>query len=289
MAEKRPIYQIEDLYCQYKSNKYPVLQIKDLQIEDAQVYFFVGSSGVGKSTILETLGLMNNTIKSNGNTKFIFNSEDGNVDFTTIWNKGDQKLAEFRKNHLSFIFQSTNLFNYLSAYQNAAISQILQGKKIEEANLRSRQLLLKLFNQDFVKEIVNGKSVLEMSGGQKQRLAFARALGTSYSVLLADEPTGNLDHHNARNLIEQLVQQVHSTRKTAIIVSHDIDLSVDYGDQIVLIRRETFEESGQTMTQGKVDKHSIYKSKDGIWSAPNGSEISSDALKSLLKASIQDI
>lgn len=289
MAEKRPIYQIEDLYCQYKSNKYPVLQIKDLQIEDAQVYFFVGSSGVGKSTILETLGLMNNTIKSNGNTKFIFNSEDGNVDFTTIWNKGDQKLAEFRKNHLSFIFQSTNLFNYLSAYQNAAISQILQGKKIEEANLRSRQLLLKLFNQDFVKEIVNGKSVLEMSGGQKQRLAFARALGTSYSVLLADEPTGNLDHHNARNLIEQLVQQVHSTHKTAIIVSHDIDLSVDYGDQIVLIRRETFEESGQTMTQGKVDKHSIYKSKDGIWSAPNGSEISSDALKSLLKASIQDI
>lgn len=289
MAEKRPIYQIEDLYCQYKSNRYPVLQIKDLQIEDAQVYFFVGSSGVGKSTILETLGLMNNTIKSNGKTKFIFNSEDGNVDFTTIWNKGDQKLAEFRKNHLSFIFQSTNLFNYLSAYQNAAISQILQGKKIEEANLRSRQLLLKLFNQDFVKEIVNGKSVLEMSGGQKQRLAFARALGTSYSVLLADEPTGNLDHHNARNLIEQLVQQVHSTRKTAIIVSHDIDLSVDYGDQIVLIRRETFEESGQTMTQGKVDKHSIYKSKDGIWSAPNGSEISSDALKSLLKASIQDI
>lgn len=288
MVDLKHIYEIRNLYCQYKSNKHPVLKIDDLKIEDGKVYFFVGSSGVGKSTILETLGLMNNTIKTNSKTDFLFNSGGESVDFTKVWNKGDRSLAAFRKNHLSFIFQSTNLFNYLSAYQNAAISQILQGKKIEEANLRSRQLLLKLFSNDFVREIVKGKSVLEMSGGQKQRLAFARALGTSYSVLLADEPTGNLDHHNARNLIEQLVQQVHSDKKTAIIVSHDIDLSVEYGDQIVFIRRQAFSENGQELMQGRIDQQSIYKAENDSWLDYAGNRISKEELKRLLKTSIQE-
>jgi len=283
-----PVYQIANLSCQYQSNIHPVLRIENLTIEQGKVYFFVGSSGVGKSTILETLGLMNNTIKFNRETRFYFHSNGEKVDFTTIWSKGDRSLAKFRKENLSFIFQSTNLFNYLSAYQNAAISQVLQGKKIEEANLRSRQILLKLFAKDFVKEIIEGKGVLEMSGGQKQRLAFVRALGTSYSVLLADEPTGNLDHHNARNLIEQLVDQVHADQKTAIIVSHDIDLAVDYGDEIVLIQRESVYDRNETRINGIINSHSVFKSEADQWIDSQGNKMYNASLNEQLKARIHE-
>ena len=128
-----------------------------------------------------------------------------------------------------------------------------------------------------------------MSGGQRQRLAFARALGTDYSVLFADEPTGNLDHHNAQKLLKILSDIVKNEKRTAVIVSHDIDLAVTYADKIVLIRKDSEGEGDKFHYFGIVDEHSVYEKKHEAW-LNHGSKQSfaTEDLASVLKTAIRD-
>lgn len=284
------VFEIQNVACQYRSNYRPVLEIDHLQIEKGKVYFIVGSSGVGKSTILETLGIMNNTIKIKDGGFINFLADNQTIGLSELWSKSERTLAKFRSDYLSFIFQSTNLFNNLSAYQNACITQILKGHTSEEAELKARQLLSKLFPKEFVKEIVEGKKVVEMSGGQRQRLAFARALGSDYEVLLADEPTGNLDHHNANKLITILKNIVNRDKRTAIIVSHDIELSVNYGDRIVLISKKVEKVGKQEYKYGLIDESAVYRRiGDSLWAnLGTQKEFSSTEMITMLKEAIKD-
>jgi putative ABC transport system ATP-binding protein len=287
--DKEILYEVRNIHCQYRSSTRPVLQLDDLNIYRGQVYFIVGASGVGKSTILETLGLMNNTIVCSNNSVMTFHGQTGTEDLTSIWSKKEQDQANFRKKYLSFIFQSTNLFLNLTAYENASISQVLHGKRLDEARLKARQLLSKMFPKDFVKEIVNGKKVVEMSGGQRQRLAFCRALGTDYSILFADEPTGNLDYNNAQKLLQTLAEIVKNDNRTAVIVSHDIDLAVKYADTIILIRKELVESSEVTHSMGVVDHASFFNRAGEKWNNSSSQQpIPPHDLVTLLKEAIRD-
>lgn len=287
--DKEILYEVRNIHCQYRSSTRPVLQLDELNIYRGQVYFIVGASGVGKSTILETLGLMNNTIVCSNNSVMTFHGQTGTEDLTSIWSKKEQDQANFRKKYLSFIFQSTNLFLNLTAYENASISQVLHGKRLDEARLKARQLLSKMFPKDFVKEIVNGKKVVEMSGGQRQRLAFCRALGTDYSILFADEPTGNLDYNNAQKLLQTLAEIVKNDNRTAVIVSHDIDLAVKYADTIILIRKELVESSEVTHSMGVVDHASFFNRAAGKWNNSSSQQpIPPHDLVTLLKEAIRD-
>ncbi len=287
--DKEILYEVRNIHCQYRSSTRPVLQLDELNIYRGQVYFIVGASGVGKSTILETLGLMNNTIVCSNNSVMTFHGQTGTEDLTSIWSKKEQDQANFRKKYLSFIFQSTNLFLNLTAYENASISQVLHGKRLDEARLKARQLLSKMFPKDFVKEIVNGKKVVEMSGGQRQRLAFCRALGTDYSILFADEPTGNLDYNNAQKLLQTLAEIVKNDNRTAVIVSHDIDLAVKYADTIILIRKELVESSEVTHSMGVVDHASFFNRAGEKWNNSSSQQpIPPHDLVTLLKEAIRD-
>lgn len=287
--DKEILYEVRNIHCQYRSSTRPVLQLDELNIYRGQVYFIVGASGVGKSTILETLGLMNNTIVCSNNSVMTFHGQTGTEDLTSIWSKKEQDQANFRKKYLSFIFQSTNLFLNLTAYENASISQVLHGKRLDEARLKARQLLSKMFPKDFVKEIVNGKKVVEMSGGQRQRLAFCRALGTDYSILFADEPTGNLDYNNAQKLLQTLAEIVKNDNRTAVIVSHDIDLAVKYADTIILIRKELVESSEVTHSMGVVDHASFFNRSAEKWNNSSSQQpIPPHDLVTLLKEAIRD-
>jgi len=283
------LYDVQNISCQYKASHFPVLKLTELTIYKGQIYFIVGASGVGKSTILETLGIMNNTIIKNDNAKMNFHGKEGWIDVSDIWNTSERNQARFRKDYLSFIFQSTNLFLNLNAYENATVSQVLQGRGLAEARLKARQLLMKLYPKDFVIDIISGKKVEKMSGGQRQRLAFARALGTDYSVLFADEPTGNLDHHNAQKLLKILSDIVKNEKRTAVIVSHDIDLAVTYADKIVLIRKDSEGEGDKFHYFGIVDEHSVYEKKHEAW-LNHGSKQSfaTEDLASVLKTAIRD-
>lgn len=285
------VFQIKDLKCKYPTSQWPVLEISELNIPVGEIVFFVGSSGVGKSTILETLGLMNNTISSNGAT--IFNYTNGNdvKSLAAFWKKDENELASFRRKNLSFIFQSTNLFNNLTAFENVCLSQIVQGKTREKAELDAKRMLKRMFKKDNVEdeelilEIIRGKKVTELSGGQRQRLAFVRAVITDYNVLLADEPTGNLDWGNAHNLMKVLVENVREEGKTAIIVTHDINLALEYGDRIVLIQKRR-DPAKKKRVYGLIDTSSIYTKQNGTWQNVEQERLESGRLAEHLKSQL---
>ena len=235
-------YKINNLACKYKTGKNPVLFVENLEIEKGEVVFFLGASGVGKSTILETLGLMNNTILANPSTKFDFFDKSSCINMINIWNKRESYLAKFRKMHLSFIFQSTNLFPNLNAEENVLLTPMLQSLSQFKAKNKVRPLFKNIFTKEY-KEVLSDKKISEMSGGQRQRLAFVRAIASNYTVLLADEPTGNLDWANANNLMKHLIDDIKSKGATSVIVSHDIALAVEHADKIIYIDKVLNSES----------------------------------------------
>jgi ABC-type lipoprotein export system ATPase subunit len=230
------LYNISSLKCSYNQGKRVVLEIDHLEIPAGKTVFIIGVSGIGKSTILETLGMMTNTLHSPRETVLRFNDSvnDKQYNLADLWKQEDWRLSAFRNTHFSFIFQNTNLMNNLSAFENVQITQLIQGKSLLESRQRTKEILevlgLKDINQD--------QNISNLSGGQRQRLAFARAIAPEFSVLFGDEPTGNLDMNNAHNLMDVLKQIVNTKNRSAIIVSHDIDLALKYADIIIYIKKD---------------------------------------------------
>jgi len=262
-----PVYHIKDLACQYNASSTPVLQIEELNLFKGEIVFFVGASGVGKSTLLETLGLMNNTIDFQKSGEFWFENKNSREDLRGIWSRPEKDLSKFRQENLSFIFQSTNLFPNLSAFENVLLTQIVEGRSYDEAAQNAKSMIYRLFpNQRDRDEIVeDGKAIMELSGGQRQRLAFVRAAISKYAILLADEPTGNLDWWNAKNLIEILVDKVKSEDGVTVIVTHDIDLATEYGDRIVLIRKEFRDPKDESSSYGVLNSKGIFTRDQDKW------------------------
>lgn len=230
------LYKISGLKCSYNLGKRIVLEIDQLEIPAGQTIFIIGVSGIGKSTILETLGMMNNTLYQPQATTLVFNDPTSGKshNLPELWGKKDQVLSGFRNEHFSFIFQNTNLMNNLSAYENIHITQLIQGKTIHQARKKTREILEVIG----LEEITENQHINTLSGGQRQRLAFSRAIAPDFSVLFGDEPTGNLDMNNAHNLMDVLKQIITEKKRSAVIVSHDIDLAVKYADMIVYINKE---------------------------------------------------
>jgi len=269
MEKEKSIYEIRDLRCAYDKSRV-VLHIEELDIPQGKVVFFVGPSGIGKSTILETLGLMNNTVLSAEKIEY------SEIDLFKVWTWSDEKRSELRKNDFSFIFQQTNLMPNFTAYENVMVTTMIQGGNDVDINARVREVLEKM---DLPTE---DRPIQMYSGGQKQRLAFARAILPDFKVLFCDEPTGNLDPASARNLMEVLVKDLHQKQATAIIVSHDMDLSLLYADMIVLIRKENRSEGmDKEDYYGKIDVQSLYLRDGEMW-INQGQKMTSIELKSKL-------
>lgn len=262
MAES--LYQIRNLYCQYETSPYPVLYVDELDIHKGSVVFIVGPSGVGKSTILETLGLMNNTIKTNEESLFEFqNGQHQKEDLLKLWKKNEKEIANFRKQHLSFIFQNTNLFSTLTVYENIVLPALLQGDPKREAIRKAKNILKEIAPN------VNGhKKISEISGGEQQRVSFARSIIAKSSILFADEPTGNLDASNAANIMSKLISYLHNNNSTAVIVTHDIGLTVKHADKIVYINKKTLNENNN-YSYGKISNDSTFIKQGNYWKPRN--------------------
>ena len=268
-------FEIKNLKCSYEckaTNPKVVLQADELTIPKGEMVFIVGQSGCGKSTILETLGLMNNTIQSAG--KFtIFPEEGKEIEVTDVWQRKNNILSDIRKKYFSFIFQQTNLMHNFSIWENAVIPQLIKGgdKKYDDT-----------LKQVGLQQIIDEKkeNVGELSGGQQQRLAFVRAFMPNFNIIFGDEPTGNLDPVNADNLMKIVADEIHKgTDKTAIIVSHSPELSVKYADRIIKIHKEELQQGD---TFGKIDRDSIYEKRNKDW-YHNETFVSDNDLKTMIQ------
>ena len=266
-------FEIKNLQCSYEfkaTHPRVVLKVDELIIPKGEVVFIVGKSGCGKSTMLETLGLMNHTILSA--EKFLLFPEEGKeMDVTAVWRQKNSVLSDIRKKYFSFIFQQTNLMQNFSIRENAVIPQLIKG-----GDKKYGDTLLQVGLEHFVK---NKQNVGELSGGQQQRLAFVRAFMPNFNLIFGDEPTGNLDPENADNLMKIVADEIQkSADKTAIIVSHSPELSLKYANRIIKIHKK---ESQQGDNFGKIDGDSIYEKRNDTW-FHNEKHISSEKLYTII-------
>lgn len=249
------IFEIQNLKCSYRKTGeiHPndmVLEIDSLQIPKGKVVFFVGPSGVGKSTILETLGFMNKTIVSVDTFNYC------GQDVKNVWEWDDNKISDFRNSEFSFVFQQCNLMDNFTAYENVMATALIQGMNWNEARKKTHHVLELMelpANED--------RPIYEYSGGQRQRLAFARAILPTFNVIFGDEPTGNLDPKTAENLMEVLTSVVRKENASAIIVSHDMHLAVDYADMIVQIQRVPID-GEKEKHKGLINASSFYEKQE---------------------------
>lgn len=260
-------FTIKNLECAYKDG-HTVLRVPLLEVPFGKIFVFLGPSGVGKSTLLETLGLMNHTIKTG---QVIFSR--GNVDFLNLWTNDQKSIPDLRSEHMSFIFQENNLLDNLSAIENAMIPLLIQGETEENARSIIREWCINL-DLAFINEKTR---VSELSVGQKQRLAFIRAASPRFTVLFGDEPTGNLDEKNGDILMEALRKKIKSdeSQMLSIIVSHDIDLALKFADEIIILTKDQMR-SGIIKTE-----HILRKEATGVsdWVQNNGYFTTSSARK----------
>ena len=190
------ILEVKDLEYAYSRDSIVFKNI-NVNLEEGKMYAILGHSGCGKTTFLSLLGGLDTPTKG----EILFNGEN-------IENYG---LAKHRKNNVSFIFQSYNLIDYLTPAENVSIPSKLPPKPIlEKVGLKDEEIK---------------RNVLKLSGGQQQRVAIARALASEAPVLLADEPTGNLDEENANSIINILKDCSHKMNKCVVIVTHSKDLA----------------------------------------------------------------
>ena len=200
----------------YDGNK-TILKNVTIEFEVGKIYAILGPSGCGKTTLLSLLGGLDRP--SDG--QVLFEGED-------IGKKG---LAWHRKNNIAFIFQGYNLIDYMTSIENVALTSKLPPLPVLE-------------RLGITKEEAR-RNVLKLSGGQQQRVAIARALASDASVILADEPTGNLDEDTAMEITNILKECAHQMNKCVIIVTHSNDLAKQ-ADVILRLKKGDFQKKANS-------------------------------------------
>ena len=201
------ILELKNVQYSY-NNKKRILKGVSAQMEQGKLYAILGPSGCGKTTLLSLLG----GLDSPGVGQILYKGQD-------IAGTG---LADHRKNHVAFIFQSYNLIDYLTPRENVALTSKLPPLPILER--------LGLTEEE------TRRNVLKLSGGQQQRVAIARALVSESPVILADEPTGSLDEDTAGDITEILRDSAHRMNKCVIVVTHSGELA-DQADVVFRLKR----------------------------------------------------
>lgn len=186
-----------------------VLKGVSLQVKKGEIVSLVGPSGAGKSTLLHIIGTLDRP-----------NSGDLKIEGKDVFKQSDKALAAFRNKSIGFIFQFHHLLPEFTAVENVCIPAYIHGESKTKAETRAKELLemLKLGHR------INHKPT-ELSGGEQQRVAVARALMNNPALIMADEPSGNLDTNNARDLHNLFFELRDKLNQTFIIVTHNEELA----------------------------------------------------------------
>ena len=193
-----------------------VLKGVDLVVEKGEIVSIIGKSGAGKTTLLQIIGTLDKPDK--GNVV---------IDGMDVFALKEMELADYRNRHIGFIFQFHQLLPEFNALENVMIPAMIARVPEKEAEARATQLLTELGLSDRLTHKPN-----ELSGGEKQRVAAARAMMMSPDVILADEPSGSLDESNKKELHKLLLHMREQYGQTIIIVTHDKELA-EISDRVI--------------------------------------------------------
>lgn len=198
--------------CINIKKSYPQLQVLkgiDLFVEKGRIISILGASGAGKSTLLHIIGTLDKA-----------DSGEIIIDGVNYSKKSPKELALFRNKELGFIFQFHHLLPEFTALENVCIPGYIAGRKENEVIQNAKILLSKLGMEPRLDQKPG-----QLSGGEQQRVALARALINNPKILLADEPTGNLDHENAAHVLNLILTLRHELNMTIVIVTHDPNIA----------------------------------------------------------------
>jgi len=216
-----PLIKLEDVWRVYQlgETEVPALRGLSLEISPGAFVAIMGSSGSGKSTLLNMIGCLDFPTKG----KVYLKGKD-------IAKMSESQLAQFRGKILGFVFQEFNLLPNLNAAQNVMLPMIFQKIPLAERKEKAENLLAKVG----LKERISHQPS-ELSGGERQRVALARAFANDPEVIIADEPTGNLDSVTGKMIMETLTDFHQKQGKTMVVVTHDPKIA-NYADEIVSIK-----------------------------------------------------
>ena len=223
------ILKAENLKKYYDESTIPVKALDgvDISIEQGEFVAIVGTSGSGKSTLLNMLGGLDRPT-----------SGSVTVDGKKIFELTDEELTIFRRRKIGFVFQAFNLVPVLNVYENIVLPIQLDGNSVDEKFVN--QVIESLGLKEKVENLPN-----QLSGGQQQRVAIARALATKPSIILADEPTGNLDSKTSQDVLGLLKMTSVRFKQTIVMITHNEEIA-QMADRIIRI------EDGKVYGGGKV-------------------------------------
>ena len=205
---------VKDIHKSFGSLE--VLKGVDLEIQKGEIVSIIGKSGAGKTTLLQIIGTLDKA-----------NSGKVEINGVDVSGLNEKELAEFRNKHIGFIFQFHQLLPEFNALENVMMPAMIGRMDWKEAEKRATELLTDLGLGDRLTHKPN-----ELSGGEKQRVAAARALMMTPDVILADEPSGSLDEENKRELHRLLKQMQEQYNQTIVIVTHDKELA-EISDRVI--------------------------------------------------------
>ena len=219
MTNKNVIIQLKDVWKTYHMGdiSLDVLKNVNVEIEQGEFVVIIGPSGSGKSTMMNQVGILDMPTKG----KVYFRGKD-------LTKLSESDLAQLRGKKIGFVFQQFNLIPTLTALENVTLPMIFQGTDSEERITRAKELLRLVGLEDRIYH-----RPTEMSGGQQQRVAIARALSNDPEIILADEPTGNLDHKTSLEIM-CLLKELHHKGKTIITVTHDPEVG-EYAERVDML------------------------------------------------------
>ena len=229
------ILKVENLTKTYEqgSNYVKALDNISFSVEKGEFVAIIGPSGLGKSTLLHIIGGVDKATEGK-----VY------IDGTDIYGLSETNLAIFRRRQVGLIYQFYNLIPVLNVEENITLPMLLDGKKPDKGHLKDILTTLKL--EDRVNHLPN-----QLSGGQQQRVSIGRAIINNPAIVLADEPTGNLDSKNSQEIMELLKEANRRNNQTLIVITHDEKIALQ-ADRVI------------TISDGKISGDEIIKKRVGV-------------------------
>lgn len=220
-SEKKPLIEIKHIRKVFLMGEEKVVALNDvsLNIYKGEIVCFLGTSGSGKSTFLNMVAGLEKPTKGE-----IF------IGGIAIHKLNEEQITLFRQKNIGFIFQAYHLLPMLTALENVSLPLVFRNQGREKREMEAKKML----EQVGLKGYENRKPG-QMSGGQQQRIGIARALVGEPKIIFADEPTGNLDTHTTKEVMELIIQMVRQKNQTLILVTHDRSIA-NYANKVVTIQ-----------------------------------------------------